>query len=114
MAKKAKVKKTAGAKKTAKKAAKKRTTFGVSIQKVLEKMKAIVDGNKEQEFLAKCAALGEDRFVTVNSRIVKLVKEFEADHGLRHELPRTATFSPAAAVARNVVAASDDETCFKH
>ena len=43
--------------KKAKKAvkAKKSPTFGVSIQKVLEKMKAIVDGNKEAEFLDKFA-----------------------------------------------------------
>ena len=107
MAKKAK-------KAKAKKAAKKSAMFGVSIQKVLEKMKAIVDGKKEQEFLEKCAALGEDRFVTVNARIVKLVKEFEADHGLRRELQRTASFSPTAAAAPKMAASSDDETCFKH
>ena len=41
--KKAKAKKTA----KAKKAVKKRAMFGVSIQKVLEKMKAIVDGNTD-------------------------------------------------------------------
>jgi hypothetical protein len=109
-AKKAKAKKPAKAKAAAKKSA----MFGVSIQKVLEKMKAIVDGNKEQEFLEKCATLGEDRFVTVNARIVKLVKEFEADHGLRSELQRTASFSTTASAAPRRAASPDDETCFKH
>src|SRR5882762_4942052 len=95
----------------AKKAAKKSPTFGVSIQKVLEKMKAIVDGNKEAEFLEKCAALKEDRFVTVNSRIVKLVKKFELAHGLAPKRPTAGARAAAAAPSKT---SSEGETCFKH
>ncbi len=81
--------------------------FNVSIQKILEKMKAIVDANKEQEFLEKCVALGEDRFVIVNPKIVRLVKRFLSDHELSHDLRRGRTFSA------NVAASLDDESCFK-
>jgi hypothetical protein len=97
----------------AKKAAKKSATFGVSIQKVLEKMKAIVDNNKEAEFLAKCEALKEDRFVTVNSRIVKLVKKFELAHGLKPKR-QAAAHAGAAAAGPSMASSSDGETCFKH
>jgi hypothetical protein len=83
--------------------------FSVSIQKVLEKMKAIVDGKKEAEFLEKCLALGEDRFVIVNSGIVSLVKKFLADNELSDNLRTSATFS-----AKVTAALDDDETCFKH
>ena len=92
----------------AKTAARTSAMFSVSIQKVLEKMKAIVDGKKENEFLQKCLTLGDDRFVIVNARIVRLVKEFAADHDLSHDLRAAASLSPEAA------APLDDETCFKH
>ncbi|HEV7634795.1 MAG TPA: hypothetical protein VGO54_05095 [Bradyrhizobium sp.] len=104
-------KKVAKAKKTtkAKTAARKSAMFSVAIQKVLEKMKAIVDGGKENEFLERCLTLKEeDRFVIVNARIVKLVKEFAAEHDLSHNLRTIAFLSPAAA------APLDGETCFKH
>jgi hypothetical protein len=109
MAKKtAKKKKTASAKTARTKSlASKPPAFSISIQKILEKMKAIVDGKKEHEFLEECGALGKDRFVTVNARIVKLVKEFETEHKLRHDLRRTASFLPEA------TASQDDETCFE-
>lgn len=84
--------------------------FNVSIQKVLEKMKAIVDGKKEAEFLKKCQVLGEDRFVIVNPKIVSLVKKFIAEHELGNDLDKKiGTFS-----ARVTAAADDDNTCFKH
>ncbi len=83
--------------------------FSVSIQKVFEKMKAIVDGKKEAEFLEKCLALGEDRFVIVNPKIVSLVKKFLAEHELSHNLSKSGTFS-----AKVTAALDDDETCFKH
>ena len=105
--------KTKKTKKTKKaKTAKKAVTFGVSIQKILEKMKAIVDGKKEEEFLQKCAALGDDRFVTVNSRIVRLVKTFEAEHGLQQQPPSTVSLSTTAAASPK--ASAENETCFKH
>ena len=81
-------------------------TFNVAIQKVLEKMKAIVEGKKENEFLERCAELGANRFVVVDARIVRLVKEFEAEHGLSHDLRTSASISSRA------MAPLKDETCF--
>jgi hypothetical protein len=83
--------------------------FSVSIQKVLEKMKAIVDAGKEAEFLEKCHALGEDRFVIVNSKIVSLVKKFVTEHELSHNLRKSRPLSAKVAAALD-----NDETCFKH
>ena len=120
MARKARAKTSVTAKKTTKKKStttkpsKQRTMFGVAIEKVLEKMKAIVEGNKEQEFLRKCAELGDDRFVTVNSRIVRLVKEFEAEHGLRPEPTRGATTPATRGLSPAAVNITSDETSFKH
>jgi len=114
MAKKATKGKKAKAKATPKKATKTKTAvrksamFSVSIQKILEKMKAIVDGGKENEFLERCVALRDDRFVIVNAKIVTLVKQFAAEHELSHNLRTIASLSPQAA------ATLDDETCFKH
>lgn len=81
-------------------------TFNVAIQKVLEKMKAIVEAKKENEFLERCAELGANRFVVVDAGIVKLVKAFEAEHRLSHDL------RASASISRRAMAPLDDETCF--
>jgi hypothetical protein len=83
--------------------------FNVSIQKVLEMMKAIVDGGKEAEFLEKCRVLGDDRFVVANAKIVALIKKFHAEHELSNNLRESVTSSPKAMAAMD-----DDGTCFKH
>lgn len=83
--------------------------FGVSIQKVLEMMKPIVDKGKEAEFLQKCRVLGDDRFVVVNAKIIALVKKFHAKHELGDN--RRVTAKPSS---KMVVATDDDQTCFKH
>jgi hypothetical protein len=83
--------------------------FSVSIQKVFEMMKAIVDGGKEADFLEKCRVLGDDRFVVANAKIVALVKKFHAKHELSDKLPKSGRSSP------KVMAATDDGgTCFEH
>jgi hypothetical protein len=82
--------------------------FSVSIEKVLEKMKAIVDAGREHEFLADCASLEQDKFVIVDAKLVKLVKSFLKKHELKHDFLRTMSLAARAADA------PDDETCFKH
>jgi hypothetical protein len=114
MAKKAaKAKKTAKAKKATrakpaktKSLALKPPVFHVSIQKVLEKMKAIAaDSRKEEQFLDQCAALKDDRFIIANARLVQLVKEFAPS-----QKPPQA--GGMAASLGSKPAASDGETCF--
>jgi hypothetical protein len=112
MVKKA-AKKTAKAKMTTreepaktKSLARKPPVVHVPIRKVLEKIKAIVDSQREREFLDRCIALRDDRYVVVNARLVRLVKEFAPSLKPR-------SVSGASASLESTASASDDgETCF--
>ncbi|MFC0242922.1 hypothetical protein [Rhodopseudomonas telluris] len=83
-------------------------SYDVAIQKVLEVMKAIVDAKLEPEFLRECLTLQSDRFVVVGPKIVHLVKDFLAKHGLEHKLRHDDRLSPLE--ARTMA----EETCFEH
>lgn len=85
--------------------------YHVAVQKVFLTMKAIVDGKKDVEFLEKCLELGADRYVLVSPEIVKLVKEFLADHELSQNMPSDMHLRTAqsAAIRKSV---SNGETCF--
>jgi hypothetical protein len=82
--------------------------FDVSIEKVLEKMKAIIDAGREHEFLADCASLEDEKFVVVDAKLVKVVKKFIKKHELKHDFLET--MSVAARGADTPTA----PTCFEH
>ncbi|WP_420134438.1 hypothetical protein [Rhodopseudomonas sp.] len=83
-------------------------SYDVAIQKVLEVMKAIVDAKLEPEFLHECLTLEADRFVIVSPKIVGLVKDFLARHGLEHDLQHDPRLS------RSATKSLTEETCFEH